>query len=105
MAILKYYGPYKDREKLYISLDSFVLLGSNNLILAGDIIFTLSPFENWGSYARVDRFYEFFSNLFQRVNLVDIFPIEIDPTWSNGRCGVVGISKILDRFFMNSSLI
>jgi hypothetical protein len=43
--------------------------------------------------------------VFDSTGLVDIAPSSISPTWRNGRPGSKGISKRLDRFLMNETLM
>ena len=85
-SILTYYGPYKERESFWNWLESSCLLGINDLILAGELKFSLSPGEVWGNHARVDQDADYFSSLFLRSNLVDVLPVILEPTWSNRRC-------------------
>lgn len=47
---------------------------------------------------------DFFLQLFDKENLLDIVPSVLVPTWSNGRCGKAGIAKRLDRFLMAENI-
>jgi hypothetical protein len=79
------------------------LLATKNLILAGDLNFTVSASEVWGSKAILDPLVEFFKGIFHDSGLVDIVPIEYVPTWCNGRGGLESIEKRLDRVFMSEA--
>jgi hypothetical protein len=43
--------------------------------------------------------------MFTSAGLVDLQPSHLVPTWRNGRSGLAGISKRLDRFFVNESFL
>ena len=40
-----------------------------------------------------------------RYDLVDIIPLVLEPTWTNGRSGKEGILKRLDIFVIKASLV
>lgn len=75
-----------------------------NLIIAGDLNFTLSSSEIWGSSARLDLLLDFSLSMLNRAHLVDVVPSKISLTWSHGRSGSGGISKRLDRFLISEKL-
>ena len=56
--------------------------------------------EVWGETTRVDRLANYFSILFEELNLVVVEPMKIMPTWRNSRSSRAGILKCLDRFLM-----
>ena len=35
---------------------------------------------------------------------MDIIPNVLFPTWLNGRCGAIGLAKIMDRFLLAKDL-
>jgi hypothetical protein len=49
--------------------------------------------------ALIDSQATFFRDLFTKHHLVDVKPSEVVPTWRNGRFGVDGIQKRLDRVY------
>jgi len=55
----------------------------------------------WGERAHPDRLVDYLPSLFSSKSLVDIFLEVISPTWRNDRMGINGISKRLDRFYIN----
>jgi hypothetical protein len=76
-----------------------------DIIIAGDMNLTTSTEEIWGEKARPDPLSIFFKQLFTKNNLVDLAPVEVLPTWRNGRSGTDGIEKHLDRFLVVDGLI
>jgi endonuclease/exonuclease/phosphatase family metal-dependent hydrolase len=80
-------------------------IGPNNLILAGDLNFSTGVDEIWGEKALIDPHATFFRDLFTNHHLVDVKPSEVVPTWRNGRLGVEGIQKILDRVYASAALL
>jgi exonuclease III len=103
--LLNVYGPCIDKLAFWSKVSASGLLAKPNLILAGDFNFTLSSSEIWGTNASTDATASQFSDIFQQHNLVDLLPVEVVPTWRNGRSGTTSISKRLDRFFLSDSLL
>lgn len=75
------------------------------MILGGDDNFTLLVREVWGSSARMKHLASFFNNLFQGVVRVGMELMSLMSTWRNGRDGIGGIAKRLDRFYMSENLV
>ena len=80
------------------------ILSQPNIVLGGDLNFTLSSMEVWEKGARLDPLAPFMFNLFHEVGLVDVEPSHLGPTWRNGRAEEVGIEKRLDRFLLFENL-
>jgi hypothetical protein len=59
----------------------------DNIILGGDLNFTLWEREFWGHYPRRDPQEYFFKNWICKNWLVDLEPVKLSFTWSNGRKG------------------
>jgi hypothetical protein len=74
-------------------LDGSGLLRHKDLIMVGDLNFTTSPDEVWGTSALFDPLAGYFKTLFQKNCLVDFVPVEKVPTWRNGRAGDDSIAK------------
>ena len=64
----------------------------------------LSMDEVWGAGKIEDPISEYFSGKIEDMKLVDIVPNLLCHAWSNGRCGAVGLAKILDRFLLVDDL-
>ena len=105
LSILICYGPYLNREHFWNSVANGGLLSLPNLILAGDLNFTLNASKIWGTKALPDPLGPFFSKLISDHLLVDVAPSCVGPTWRNGRTGEEGISKILDHFLLSDHLV
>jgi hypothetical protein len=105
VKLLNCYAPYKDGDSFWNQLLVSRLLGEENLIIVGDLNFTLSAREIWGDQAQIDPMADFFSNLLQSIGLIDLHPSVMSPTWWNGRSGSLGISKRLDHFLLASNLL
>ena len=72
LTVINCYGPYIQRTSYWDNLVSGGLLGQPNLLLAGDLNFTLSSAEVWGLKARLDPLASFFSQLISGNKLVDL---------------------------------
>jgi hypothetical protein len=81
------------------------MLAHKNLIVAGDLNFTVSAGEVWGDTTHLDPLAGYFKDIFQENRLVDILPDEVVPTWRNGRSRCEGISKRLDRVYLSEDLL
>jgi len=103
VKILNVYGPYNERVAFWDRLAGCGLLKDPSLILVGDLNFTISPSEVWGSKAW-DPLMDYFRSLIRDSGLIDIRPFVSGPTWRNGRSGNQSISKRLDRFLMAEPL-
>ena len=64
-----------------------------------------SASEIWGNKVVIDPLGPHFKQLFASVDLVDIAPLSVGPTWRNGRVGEDGICKRLDHFLFSSYLV
>lgn len=94
------YAPYGERKKLWdIIKDQYILVG-DNLILGGDLNFTLNARECWGERVRIYPLAKYFSKLFKDLNLVDVETHKVVPIWMNSKRLRDGISKRLDQFLV-----
>ena len=94
------YARYKERKYFWEEFDAIGVLRLKNLIICGDMNFTLFSNEVWGAPAPLDLLGSFLQDLFFRNNLVDIHPKKLIPTWNNNHQGDKGGGKRLDRFFL-----
>ena len=105
LNILNIYGLYNSRVTFWDSLQTSHLLRCENLVIGGNMNFTLGVHELWGPRARVDPLASFFSNLLQNIKMVDLDPQKLKPTWTNRRTGEDRIAKRPDRFLLVESLL
>ena len=77
------YGPYNGRVGFCESVQTSQFLEKENVIIGGDLNFTIATHEIWGPNARVDPLAAFFQNLLQSLKLVDLDPYKPKSSWIN----------------------
>jgi len=75
--LLNTYGPYSDRKTLW---DILFFSTSRNVILEGDLNFTLGYFEIWGPFAFRDPLTDYFIKQLEDSKLLDLHPLKLLPT-------------------------
>lgn len=105
LNLLNVYGPCRNRAPFWERLFAFEILEMESLLLAGDMNFTLSPDECWGTGRKKDPLSDRIRMKLLNKNLVDIFPENMGPTWENGRMGSAFIAKRIDRFLIKANFI
>jgi hypothetical protein len=105
LKLLNCYGPYAERQSFWDNLKKDGILKESNLILGGDLNFTVSTREIWGINARSDPLAAYVNQLIQDEGLIDLEPVNLLPTWRNGRGTYDSVSKRLDRFLISDSLV
>jgi hypothetical protein len=80
-------------------------LDNKNLIVAGALNLTVGAGEIWGAATHLDPLSSYFTELFDKAGLVDVFSDAVVPTWRNGRSGVDSISKRLDWVLISEDLL
>ena len=104
ICVVNIYGPFIEREVFWITLLGLDGLKCNNLILGGDLNFSMGLSEIWGIRARLDPLSNFFTKWPENYGLVDVVPSVMLPTWNNRRVGAENISKRLDRFLLSADM-
>lgn len=79
VVFLNCYSPYKDQEPFWKRVVDCGLLQEIYMIIGGDLNFTVSPSEIWGS-KRNDPLASFLSDVFHNFGLEDDWPIPLEPT-------------------------
>ena len=92
-SIVNCYGPYANRISFWDKVVDGGIFNYPNLILAGDLNFTTSELEIWADHTRRDHLSIYFTQLLDSMNMVDLLPSKIGPTWRNGRAGSDGVSR------------
>ena len=105
MNIVNIYGCYNNRVEFWDAFKNFVISKKENLIIGGDLNFTLGAHEIWGPKARTYPLAPFFINLLQNLKLIDLDPIKLNPYWTNIRVGEDIIAKRLDRFLLAENIL
>ena len=99
------YGPYNNITKFWDSFKKFGMSKEMNLIIAGDLNFTMGAHEIWGPKARMDPLAPYFSNLLLELKLIDLDPQNLKPTWTNRWVGEERIAKRLEIFLMTEDIL
>jgi hypothetical protein len=81
LSLLNVNGTCSDRRGFWDKVVEKGVLSHNNMIVVGDLNFTLNVSEVWGDSSHVDPLAGYFKYLFQGNRLVDILPDEVVPTW------------------------
>lgn len=105
LKLINCYGPYSDRKDFWEDLKGSGLLYQSDIIIGEDLNFTISQREIWGGSSRQDPLVAFFSYLMESMNLIDLEPIPLAPTWSNRRSRREGVAKRLDQFLISEKLL
>lgn len=104
ITLVNIYGPCLDGVTFWNNLLSKYFMHGPNLVVGGDLIFSLGMSKTWGPQARVDHLAYFFLKNIREGNLIDSNLIKITPTWRNKRVGEARVAKRLDRFLLNDDL-
>lgn len=104
LTIVNVYGPCQGRAMFWNEFLSKSLVQDKNLIIGGDLNFSMGTSEAWGPLAREDPLTDFFTNALLSHQLIDVNIIKAKPTWRNRRTGEHRIAKRLDRFLISERL-
>lgn len=75
------------------------ILQYGNIILGGDLNFSLGYLESWGHHTQADPLAVFFEQLLDSHNIIDIPTTKLAPTRRN-RSGEDNLARRLDRFLI-----
>jgi hypothetical protein len=84
LKLINVYGPYVDRIPFWEGLGRSGVLEAPNIILGGDLNFTISMHEVWRPHPRQDSQESFFVNWIEKNKLIDLEPLETFPNLSKG---------------------
>eukprot|EP00253_Pinus_taeda_P002170 PITA_02170 len=104
LLFINVYGPCQGRVPFWNNFLSKEFLLNKNLIIGGDLNFSLGIAEAWGPSAREDSLTDFFSKALQNAKLIDVNIIKAKPTWRNRRTGEGRVVKRLDRYLINEKM-
>eukprot|EP00253_Pinus_taeda_P024864 PITA_24864 len=105
LNLLNVYAPYKNRTPFWDNFFASGILDMDSLLIAGDLNVTLSPNECWGNCRDRDPLSEKIRMGLLSRNLVDVCPVQLKPTWDNGRLGPAFIAKRINRFLIKVLMI
>lgn len=77
----------------------------DNIILGGDLNFSIGHFESWGHWPQRDPLSEYFETTLESHHLIDIPSAKIQATWRNNRTGDDSLAYGLDRFLVKEILL
>jgi hypothetical protein len=100
LKLLNIYGPNTDKIHFWNTLFKKYLMRSKNLIIGGDLNFSLGEEEIWGPSAHPDPQTTLFSHLLATNSIIDIVPTKLLPTWRNLRTVDAHVAKRRDRFLI-----
>lgn len=80
LLFINVYGPYQGRAPFWKNFLSKDLLLNRNLIIGGELNFSLGIAEAWGPSAREDPLTDFFTSALQNAKLIDVNIIKAKPT-------------------------
>ena len=104
LLLLNVYGPCQEREMFWSSFFQKSFLNHQNLIIGGDLNFSLGVSESWGANARADPLTDFFLSKITSSHLIDLSLLKARPTWRNKRVGDDWVGKKLDCFLLGEVL-
>ena len=103
--VINIYGPYLNRISFWDTIIKYSMFGGENLIIGGDLNFSLGQAEVQGPHARPDLLSDYFTRLLVDKGWLDVEPILLKPTWKNNRCGEGRVAKTLDRFLISERIV
>jgi hypothetical protein len=105
LNVVNVYGPCQNRAPYWDKIFSKSFLKDQQVILGGDLNFSLVFYEVWATHVREDPLTSFFSEKMVECNLLDIGPIKLKPTRRNNRVGDASVAKRFDCFLIKDTLL
>lgn len=81
LSLINVYGLCQDKVSFWSNLLSKSLMNRPNLVVGGDLYFSLGLSESYGPTAQADRLTNYFMNKFKSENLIDTNLVKYRPTW------------------------
>eukprot|EP00253_Pinus_taeda_P011273 PITA_11273 len=104
IRIINVCGPCTDRANFWRILLGSELFQADNIILGGDLNFSLGFSESWKHLSQVDSLTDTMTSLLEDHKWVDIPSARLQYTWSNNRSGEQSLARRLDRFLIKEPL-
>lgn len=105
IRMVNIYGPYHRRENFWERILEANIFQSDNIILGGDLNFSLGYLESWGHHPQADPLAGFFKQLLNLQKLIYVPSTKLAPTWRNKRSGEDSIASSLDRFLIKEQFL
>jgi len=77
----------------------------NNLVIGGDLKFSMGQSEIWGTHAQQDHLSDYFSHMIESNHLVHICLTRHMSTWRNRRTRYQTIARRNNQFFIRDTLL
>lgn len=103
IRLINVYGPCHHCEVFWEQFLTSNILQPDNIILGGDLKFSMGFLKSWGHHTQVNPLSFFFLNILE--NSIDIPSANILPTWRNRRNGEDSLARRLDRFLIKDQLL
>lgn len=104
IRLINIYGPCTDHANFWRNLLGSELFNADNILLGGDLNFSLGFSESWGHHAQIDPLTDTLTSLLEDHRWIDIPSARLQYTWSNNRNGEQSLSRRLDRFLVKEPL-
>eukprot|EP00253_Pinus_taeda_P002123 PITA_02123 len=105
LRIINVYGPCQRREDFWQLFLGLNLTNMAQVIIGGDLNYSIGYGESWGSQAQIDPLSDFFKDIMDQHHLADIPMNKPLPTWRNRRVGDAALARRLDRFLIKIPLL
>lgn len=104
LRILNIYGPCHNRNSFWDKLLQSPIMQADQIIVGGDLNFSLGHWESQGPHATPDPLSYYFDKFLDKSNFFDLYMAKKVPTWCNRIIGEATLARRLDHFFITSKL-
>ena len=87
LTLINVYGPCSNRMEFWKSLLFYTLIDHPQVIMGGDLNFSLGISESWGTHAILDPLVDFIITSLEQADLIHIQMPKLLPTRRNRRTG------------------
>lgn len=104
LRAINIYGPCQGREAFWNQLLNLSITLFENIIIGGDLKFSIGFSESWGSSAQIDPLSDTMGKILEQALLADIPMTRPLPTWRNKRVGEAALARRVDIFLIKTPL-
>jgi hypothetical protein len=105
LNVVNVYGPCQKRGPYRDKIFSKSVLKDQQVILGGDLKFSLVFSEVWATHVKEDPLTSFFSQKMVECNVLDIEPIKPKPNQRNNRVGVITLKCTTQVYLASGQLM